>query len=186
MTTSLDTSLGSACTEMWPCDCLQYTEWESWVGHVFHILVSLPVCGIPEVAVTQTQLCRWNTATRNSKATQKDLGPWEISVQWIIFLGPFQIILWRGEDVGREKRKDLSLRQIYCPLVTSLNLLLHWILFSFLILTWRWILTRCENAPLLGHRPRLSLFFLVSFDFGVRFFCFTHGDDHVLKSLKII
>lgn len=167
MTTTLDTSLGSACTEMWPCDCLQYTEWESWVSHVFHILVSLPVCGIPEVAVTQTQ---WNTATRNGKATQKDLGPWEISVQWIISLGPFQIILWRGEDVGREKRKDLSLRQIYCPLVTSLNLLLHWILFSFLILTWRWILARGENAPPLGRRPRLSLFFLVSFDFGVRFF----------------
>lgn len=68
-----------------------------------------------------------------------------------------------GEGGRRKKRKDLSLKQIYCPLVTSLNLF-------FLILTWRWILARHENAPPLGYRPRQSLFFLVSFDFGVRSF----------------
>lgn len=65
-----------------------------WMGKlsepclVFHILVSLLMCGIPGLAVTQIQLCTLNKATRNGKATQKELGLWEISVQWIISLGP--------------------------------------------------------------------------------------------------
>lgn len=81
----------------------------------------------------------------------------------------FRLFFVRGYGGGRKKRKDLSLKQIYCPLVTSLNLSLHWNLF-FLILTWRWTLARHENTSPLGYRPRLSLLFLVSFDFGVRSF----------------
>lgn len=120
---SYDTSLGSDCIEMWPSDCLQHTEWESWVSHVFHILVSLPVCGIPEDPWPRLNCVYGTKPPGMAKLLRRNWGPGKSlfngSFPWDHFRLFF--VAGGGEGGGRKKRKDLSLKQIYCPLVTSLN-----------------------------------------------------------------
>lgn len=71
------------------------------------------VSEIPGMTAMQPRLCGSNKAVRYDKV-KKELGPWEISVQWNLSLEQhFRLFL---DKVGR-----FILKTMFCPLAKTLN-----------------------------------------------------------------